>query len=49
MSRAIFMNKIENYRAYKRMEEDEVEEMIMNNNINIAYYIDSKITLIFKS
>ena len=49
MSRAIFMNKIENSRAYKRMEEDEVEEMIMNNNINIAYYIDSKITLIFKS
>ena len=40
------MNKLENSRAYKRIEEDEVEETrmneeIINTNINIAYYIDS--------
>ena len=34
------MNKLENSRSNKRMEEDEVEEMRMNNIINIAYCID---------
>lgn len=38
------MNKIVNSRGYKRVEGDEVEEKrmnekIINNNINITYYI----------
>ena len=30
-SHVILMNKIENFRTYNRMEEDEVEEMRINN------------------
>ena len=33
-SRAISMSKIENSRAYKRMEEDETEEKRMNGDNN---------------
>ena len=43
------MSKMENSRAYKRMEEDDTEEKRMdgekiNNKINIAYYIELKYT-----
>ena len=34
ISCTIFMNKMGNYCTYKRMEEDEVEEMRMNKEIN---------------
>ena len=34
ISRAISMSKMENSRAYKRMEEDETEEMRMNGDNN---------------
>ena len=34
ISRAISMSKMENYRAYKRMEEDETEEKRMNGDNN---------------
>ena len=43
------MRKMENFRAYKRMEEDETEEKRMNGdnsykNINIAYCIELNYT-----
>ena len=34
ISRAILMSKMENFRAYKRMEEDETEEKRMNGYNN---------------
>ena len=34
ISRAISMSKMENFRAYKRMEEDETEEKRMNGDNN---------------
>ena len=34
ISRAILMSKMENFRAYKRMEEDETEEKRMNGDNN---------------
>ena len=34
ISRAISMSKMENSRAYKRMEEDDTEEKIMNGDNN---------------
>ena len=34
ISRAISMSKMENFRAYKRMEEDEAEEKRMNGDNN---------------
>ena len=34
ISRAISMSKMVNFRAYKRMEEDETEEKIMNGDNN---------------
>ena len=34
ISRAISMSKMENFRAYRRMEEDETEEKRMNGDNN---------------
>ena len=45
ISRAISMSKMETFRAYKAMEEDETEEKrmnktIINNKMDILYYIE---------